>query len=220
MAKRDEVVISHWYKLFEGIQESPKQFYHSIEEIIAQKELHEISTTRKNYFEGGPMSAQREYFRVSRRDLAFDICAAHFGKGMFVSWWLSEDRSSKGVWILMGLLMVAFLLLYSLIDQLGFVVGLFVGIIFLFAIFLFVSIYVHSGEIRMQDTLLEIPIVGPLYERIFHPVTFYKIDTALMFQESIRSAVSEALDKIMNDKGIRALTEEEKAPIMSELSRR
>jgi len=215
---KNEEVISHWYKLFEGIQESPKQLYHLIEEAVAQKELRETSTSRKDYFEGGPLSAKREYLRVIRKDLVFDICAAHFGKGMFVSWWLSENRSNKGVWIMIGLLAITLVIVYAFIDQYGLFLGLFGGIVVLFVIFLIVAVLIRTGDIRIEDTLLEIPIVGPLYERLFHPVTFYKTDTALMFQESVRSAVNEVLDKMTNNKGVRALSEEEKKPIMSELT--
>jgi hypothetical protein len=217
MAKKNEVVISHWYKLFEGFQESPKQIYQLIEEAISKRELLEISTTRVNYFEGGPLSAQREYLRVSRRDLFFDICAAHFGKGMFMSWWLSEDKSSKGIWILIGILILAYYLFRILVGQYGLFLGIIIETIVAFFLFLIVGNLTHKGEIKIEDSILGIPILGFLYDHIFHPVTFYKVDTALMFQESVRSAVNEVLDTMTAQKGIRALSEEEKKPIMSDL---
>jgi hypothetical protein len=217
MAKSADSSISHWYQLFEGLQESPTQIYKSIEAAIAKRELPETSTTSVNYFEGGPLSAQREYFRVSRRDLVFDICAAHFGKGMFVSWWLAEDKSTKGIWKLMAVLLVALFFMYLLVDNFGLFLGLFMELIVLFLSFFIVGWQVRKGTIRIEDSLLEIPVIGPIYERLFHPITYYKKDTALMFQESIRLAVNEVIDELTKAKGLRSLSESERKPIMNNL---
>ena len=214
MAKQDTSIISHWYQLFEGLQESPKQIYKSIEAAVAKRELPETSMTRVHYFEGGPFSAQREYLRVSRRDLIFDICAAHFGKGMFMSWWLSEDKSAKGIWKLVAVLLIAFFFLYKFVEQFGLISGLFIVLVVVLSLFFFVSWQVHNGTIKFQDSLLEIPIIGGLYERLFHPITYYKKDTAMMFQESVRLAVNEVIEEITKVKGIRSLSELERKPIL------
>ena len=217
MSKKADSIISHWYQLFEGLQESPKQIYKSITEAIAQRQLPEISTTSVNYFEGGPLSARREYLRVSRKDLVFDICAAHFGKGMFVSWWLSETRSIKGLLILTAVLLISLSLLYSFVDNFGLILGLFMEIIVLFLLFLVVGWCARKGMMRIEDSLLEVPVIGAIYARFFHPITYYKIDTALMFQESVHRAVIEVLDGITTAKGLKALTEAEKKPILTGL---
>jgi len=54
-------------------------------------------------------------------------------------------------------------------------------------------------------------------ERLFHPMSYYRIDTALMFQESIRLAVLEVLDEMTKAKGLRVLSESERKPILSSL---
>jgi hypothetical protein len=220
MSKIPDSVISHWYQSFEGLQESPKEIYKSIEAAIAKRELPETSTSSINYFEGGPLSAQREYLRVSRGNLVFDICAAHFGKGMFVSWWLGENRSNKGIWILVVLLFLAFILFGICVTQYGFFQGMFMELFYSFVIFLIVGGLVRKGTIRIEDTLLEVPIIGWIYDRLFHPVTYYKTDTALMFQEAVRKSVNEVLDGITASKGLKALTEEEKKPILTNLFKR
>ncbi len=220
MAKNDSSIISHWYQLYEGFQESPKLIYDSIQEAVAKRQLSNTSTSSVHYFEGGPLSAQREYLRVSRGNLFFDICAAHFGTGMFVSWWLSKERASKGIWILLAALFFALLLLYLLVDSFGLFLGLFLEMIVLFSAFITVGMLVQKGSIRIEDTLLEVPILGAIYDRLFHPMTYYKEDTALMFQESIRLAVNEVLDNITAAKGLKALTDNEKKPIMNDLLRR
>jgi hypothetical protein len=220
MSKNENFIISHWHQSFEGLQESPKEIYKSIEAAVAKRELPETSTSSVNYYEGGPLSAQREYLRVSRRDLVFDICAAHFGKGMFVSWWLSEDRSTKGIGILILILFIALVLLSIFINQFGFFAGLFLESLVLCVLFFIVSWNVRKGTIKIEDTLLEVPVIGAIYDRLFHPVTYYKTDTALMFQESVRKAVNEVLDGITTAKGLKALTEDERKPILTNLFKR
>ena len=88
MAKQNLQVLSHWYNLIEGLQESAQEFYSSLEQGVASKELPNIKISRIEYKEGGLISAKREYLRIKRKDLIFDVCAAPFGKGFFVSWWL------------------------------------------------------------------------------------------------------------------------------------
>jgi hypothetical protein len=67
-----------------------------------------------------------------------------------------------------------------------------------------------------EDDFLEIPFFGWLYAPILAP-PYYKIDTELMFQEAVRQAVHEVIDGLTTAKGIRALTELERKPILHEL---
>lgn len=53
-----------------------------------------------------------------------------------------------------------------------------------------------------------------LYAKYFAPDTYYKMDTAQMFQESVRAAVLEAVDGLTSAKGHRMLTELERKPIL------
>jgi len=61
--------------------------------------------------------------------------------------------------------------------------------------------------------LLLIPLLNILI-RSFKRETYYKIDTALMFQESVHRAVLEVIDSITSAKGVRALSELERKPVM------
>lgn len=153
MAKKVGAILSHWYHHTENMQDSPQRFYTAFEEAIKVRELPDVKLSRTHYREGGLLSAKREYLRVTRRELIFDICAAPFGKGFFISWWLGEP---------LGLLQ-------------------------------------------------SFPIIGAL----FRPVTYFRYDTALMFQESVHSAVLEVIEATTQSKGLRALTELEKKPILS-----
>ena len=83
-------VISNWSHLIEFFNYSSKDFYTQVEEAVKKREIPEIKFQRVDFKEGGMLSAKREYLRVRRHALVFDICAAPFGKGFFVSWWLGE----------------------------------------------------------------------------------------------------------------------------------
>ncbi len=61
--------------------------------------------------------------------------------------------------------------------------------------------------------LMNIPVLNLLVHWLAAPVTYFKIDTALMFQESVRAAVNEVIDEMIKAKGVRQMTELEKKPI-------
>jgi hypothetical protein len=163
MAKQDALILSHWHHLLENFSESSQSFYSKLEQAINKRKIPDVKISRIDYREGGIFSAKREYLRIKRKELRFDICAAPFGNGFFVSWWLGEKMSS------------------------------------------FMSFF------------LVVPVLGPWLIKTFQPATYYKKDTMLMYQELVHSGVLEILDCITKDKGLRALTELERKPILKSL---
>jgi hypothetical protein len=91
---------------------------------------------------------------------------------------------------------------------------IFVGNPILFIVFVW---FMNNAFDGWDDFLVDLPIVGTLYQVLFRPATFYKIDTALMFQQSVHSAVMEVLDEMATAKGVRALTELERKPVMPQV---
>jgi hypothetical protein len=75
------------------------------------------------------------------------------------------------------------------------------------------------GNQEADDFILSLPFIGPFYRRFFHPFTYYRIDTSEMFQQAVRAAVMEVIDQVTAAKGIRALTELERKPVMREFAR-
>lgn len=161
MAKgKSLVILSHWSTMIEGLPASPKEFFQSVEAAVQNKNVPDTKFSRVDWREGGIISAKREYLRIKRKNLAFDICGAPFGNGFFISWWLGEVPS------------------------------------------------------YFVQLLLEIPVIGPLFSRFIKPTTYYKIDTASMYQSLIHSAVLEVIDGMTKTKGLRALSESDRKPIM------
>ncbi len=160
-------VLSHWYQLLEGFQDTtPQTFYAAVETAVEGRQLPDTKRSRVTYAEGGMFSAKREYLRVQRREHLFDICGAPFGNGFFVSWWLGEVPS---------------------------------GLLLIFG---------------------EIPILGALARSFVRPGSYYLADTAQMFQSAVHSAVLEVVDQMTAAKGVRALSELDRKPVMRDLDRR
>ncbi|MCU1231707.1 MAG: hypothetical protein JWO97_4591 [Acidobacteria bacterium] len=65
-----------------------------------------------------------------------------------------------------------------------------------------------------------VPLLGYLYQRSVKPVTFYKIDSALMFQSVVHDLVLlPVLDNIVSAQGVPAIAEAARRPTMRELLR-
>lgn len=78
-------VISHWHALVDGFSTSALDFYSSVEEAVRARAVPEATFSRVEFSEAGLGSAKRQYFRVGRGKVNFDICAAPYGNGFFFS---------------------------------------------------------------------------------------------------------------------------------------
>lgn len=153
-------VISHWNQRIDGMQQSSTGFYTEVERILGSENVENVRSERVNIAEGGLFSSKREYLQVRRGEHVFHVCAAPFGNGFFISWWLGQVESGFMAWL--------------------------------------------SG----------LPVIGVLVQNFVKPLTYYKIDTALMFQSVTHSAVLRVLDELTHAKGLRALSDVERKPVM------
>jgi len=62
--------------------------------------------------------------------------------------------------------------------------------------------------------MLMIPVAGPIMEKWFRPTTYYNVDTAIMFQNLIHSAVLEVVDSLTTTNGLKVLSEPDRKPKM------
>ena len=206
-------VLSHWHRLIENLETSSLEFYAAVETAIGRREVPQANPSRVDWREGGMLSARRGYLRVSRGRHRFDICAAPFGSGFFVSWWLAEPRPSPVLPTAAAI--TAFgVLWYTISGSVGptqaLVSALALVIVLLFAIGGVLS------ENESEVYIAVIPIIGTVFEYLFRPMTYYRIDTAFMFQEAVHAAVLEVIDGLTEAKGLRPLSELERKPILRE----
>ena len=81
----------------------------------------------------------------------------------------------------------------------------------------FVSWWLVEDTGCMRGCLMAIPVLGWLLLVLLFRETYYKVDTRLMFQDAIHSAVLEVVDAMTTAKGIRGLTEAERTPTLQKL---
>ena len=86
-------VKGHWQHYYDDFTYAPSEFYNAIESAVEQRELPGVSISRITYGEGGLISPRREYLRIARWKTVFDICAAPYAKGFFISSWQGEKPS-------------------------------------------------------------------------------------------------------------------------------
>ena len=92
-------LVSQWMHTFEGLSQSPQEFYDAVESAVRKRNSPNVKFSRSLHKEGGLFSAAREYLRVERGDLFFEICGAPFGDGFFVSARLVVKGSSFEYWV-------------------------------------------------------------------------------------------------------------------------
>jgi hypothetical protein len=214
----DGVVLSNWHTLFENFSTSTQDFYRAVEEAVDRRDLPDVEISRVLWSEGGVGSAKREYLRIRRQRVVFDICSAPYGNGHFFSWWLAKVPAKYGLFVVISLFLVflvAWLFFETAVLQIfGYgcsgiaiaALALFIGIP---AGFLLLGAGVERGLIGDEEWVLSIPWIGYLYFVLFNPTAYYRLDTAMMFRDSIRSALKEVLNSLREEKGLRPLDDKD-----------
>ncbi len=211
-----DLVIAHWSHPIEDFRVSPLAFYAAVNAGLERRQIPDIVVSRVEWREAGALSARRTYLRVTRGDVAFDVCAAPFGTGFFFSWWLAWLPPSW--WYLLAFVSM-FAVLNLLVGTIAVqIVGYVHGLIFATAwaplsLMLF-AVAVRFGILRLEHVVLRTPIVGWLYAHILLPITYHRIDTTTMFRSMVHAAVQEVIDELTKAQGIRALSELERKPLL------
>lgn len=232
-----ENVVAHWHKLIENFQTSSKDFYTSVELALDQRRIPGLRVSRVKWSEGGVLSPDREYLRVSGDRHSFDMCAAPFGTGFFFSSWVTKKKARFVL-----LYLISFAVLTLVIGQMlqlatnfvwrrsyGMGLGMLFGLLRLVAnpfvliplaflvVLWLIAVAARAGNNGPEAAILTVPLVGWFYEKVFAPETYYRIDTMLMFQSAVHSAMMEAIDGQTTQKGVRGLTEDERKPVFHKL---
>jgi hypothetical protein len=195
----------------EGLSTSSLDFFTSIEEALKAKEA-PVLTERIQLGEGGVLSAKRTYLRVSYQRFVFDIGAAPFGRDFFFSWWLGKLVPDFGAMLGCAVLIALPIILFVCFQLAGTLGGFALFAALLIGIFLYMQQGGRIGDVSMEDVMLVVPILGPLYLRFFKPATYYSEDTRMMFEETVRRVVLDVLAGILTVNSLRPLTPEEALP--------
>jgi hypothetical protein len=215
--KKQADVIDHWYALIPGFNTSTKDFYETIENELQERQVPGLEMFHVDFAEGGIVSSKREYLRMTRERLVFDICAAPFGNAYFFSCRFAEIPAIIRLWQLLVILVAAFMLVAVIFKFLG----LIFGVLILLAGFVFL-IYTLRNAVAMglkdlDATLMRSPVVGPIYENWFRKETYYRQDTRLMYHDTVNDVVKAKVEETIGAKGIKLIKYNEYSPILGEL---
>jgi hypothetical protein len=208
---------AHWCKLYQGLHESPQEFYEQVSSAVAKLKIPDAIVERVEYREGGIFSGFRQYLRVRRHREAFDVCGAPFGDGFFFSWWLADLKPSLPPLLKMLIVFGYLAILGTFVQEFGMFRG---PLILICLLPLGLWMASHLGTAAADDFILSLPWIGTAYERIFRPITYYRLDTSHMFQQAVESAVMEVVQSVTAAKGLRGLTELERKPVMRDFFKR
>ena len=193
---RSVEVISHWHHSIEDFTTSAMEFYKSVEESLKAKEAPSVRMERIDWSEGGILSAKREYLRISHGRFSFDLCAAPFGKDYFFSWWLVKRQPEAAFMFgCLGLIAIPIILMIC-VKIAGVFSGFFLFLIVMAAATMWIVSLARAGSGIVEDAILATPGVGMLYTRFLMPVTYYSIDTRLIFEESVQKIVQNHVDTL------------------------
>jgi hypothetical protein len=229
--RQSKTVLHHSYTPLDKFQFSTQEFYAEIEKELIARQVPGLTISRVDFHEGGLFSDKRTYLRLSRERLAFDICAAPFGRTFFFSLRIVEKpRLGWLVVILFFAALGAFYLAYLRAgDSALTIAGLVAIAAFIYWIFRPPPVtttslanadaksQANSREVPTFSTfLLNLPVIGPWYERI-RKDSYYRLDTRMMYLTVVKEIVQKKIDLITAVKGVKLMRRHEYDPILGAL---
>ena len=212
-------VINHWYALVPQFTTPTVDFYASIEAELKAREVPGLEMSRVEFAEGGLLSAKRVYLRMTRERLVFDVCSAPFGTSHFFSCRFAEIPAMIKLWQLA----VTLIGMFAFIGMLQRIFGLILGTLAIIGAFAlgvyFLRNAVALGLHDVDAMLIKSPVLGPIYERFFRKVTYYREDTRLMYHDTVNEIVKAKVEEVTGAKGIKLMRFNEYDPIWAELYR-
>lgn len=212
--------IADWSDLIDDFDFSPLEFYQRIVAELEKRQVPDLLIGTTLLRESTPFSPKRLYLQLRRERFVFEIGAAQFGSSWAVSWRLFDRRRGAKfadflavaifvLPVLMGLTLVFNMPIVALI------VG--TGIALLWSIMRWAA---RGNKAYLDELIGRIPFVGRIYESIFHPETFFRLDQREMYRLAVQRSVKKVLTDLGAQKGNRSLAELDPKPILRDLYRR
>ena len=213
-------LLSYWNHLFDLPICSPKEFYAEVEKNLEDRKVPDLQHWHMLMQEKSLLSRSRLYLQMRRERLVFEICAAPFGTGFFVSSRLFDRRRVATLWDYVFFLGILFVLMFYINSQSDFVISIVIVGFLITTLWSAMRLAATDTVKWLDERLYVMPLVGPIYESWFHPLTYFREDQNNMYREVVHRAVMETIGSISSEKGIKPLTEDEKKPLIWELFRK
>ena len=73
------------------------------------------------------------------------------------------------------------------------------------------------GLSDLDATLINSPMIGPIYERWFRKKTYFRHDTRLAYLELVPKLIKDLAEEITASKGVKLVSQYQCAPVLGEL---
>ena len=223
-------ILEHEVTLYKGLQFSPQEFYARVEKALKDRQIPDIVIERVDWPEGGVLSPKREYLRASREHVVFDICAAPFGTGFFISTWFDVRPPNLGLPAV--LLFIAMLIagadaltlspygLHHLMMKVFQVSRFGAALLVLIGFFVVIVHLIRTARLRQADVdavFLRIPGVDWVYLNFLRRITFYRVDQHACFLADVRDVMAQVVAEVTDCKGIQPPSDSIKKPILKKM---
>lgn len=206
-SKRYEV-LDHKVGLIDDFNFSPREFYRLVRQNLLRRQVPDLLESEVQLHEGTPFSRKRLYLQLRRERLVFEICAAPFGTGFFVSSRFFDCRRQAHWWHWAGTIVLILFMWAHYAYKFGGPWGFVLANLTVATVWSVMRLG-KTPNIRwawLDEFLSELPLLGPVYETIFHPDTFYRQDQNAMYLEAVQRTVQESLDSVTGGKGLKLHT--------------
>lgn len=205
-------VIEHWYSLVPQQNFSTADFYYVVEKQIGVQKIPGLWFSRVELHEGEILSDKREYLRMKRERVTFDVCAAPIGVNYFFSYRFYAPDPKFGV-----------VDIVALIICLGFPWWIFNAIKSPYVAFTLTSLCALGlvGLILKDGvdkvSIIEMPVIGALYARFFYRDTYYRQDMRIAYCSIVSAIVKAEVERLTAAKGVKLLREHTYSPLLGAL---
>lgn len=218
--RKPEEIRAPTYALIDNFKTSSDEFYKTIETELEARNMPGLELTRLDYREGGMLSARRDYLRMRRERLTFDLCSAPFGTSWFFSYRFCEIPAPFPLFQLLLVLCLISGIGLGYVTLFG---GLWGGIIIGMTVVGFALVLRNALTLGFEDFdawLLAVPVFGRVYEILLRRETFFRQDTRFMYAEMLERVIQDKIREVTAAEGIERVDFMEAKPnIPSALSR-
>jgi hypothetical protein len=217
--KPTDELIEHWYTLISAQQFQAREFYDHIEDAILEQKVPALDISRVDLSEGGVLSDKREYLRMQRERIIFDICGAPVGVNYFFSYRFYTLPAVVKWWEIAIVLVVVGCLFEGSSRYIGPALG---PMLLFAAVVILVWMMRNAIGLGLRDvdaSLLKLPVIGPIYERFFRKDSYYRQDTRIAYCSIVSGIVKQEVARITAEKGVQLLREFTCSPVFKDLYR-
>lgn len=187
------LVRAHWYAPMLNYETSAGEFYTLIEEELKGRNFPGIDLSRFTQKEGGILSLRRESLRIRRERILFEVGCGPFGDCWYYSCRGCVLPRRLTLWEI--LLALATLGSFGMLYVVSF--GLTIGLCVLAATMIAIgAMLIQAGKWPgMDDFLVNLPVIGGIYELLFRRETYHRQDTRHLFIDVVNHLIRNKVEE-------------------------